>query len=159
MKFYQRSPHINILMIRIPYQGLINQKLEGGQGQKEKNFELNEFKLTWSSYIHELYANQTCWIRWYNLFARLKCNFSVKCNLNDQIDVLRYLKTISHRQWFNFRVRLHFDHFASLELCLAWIASVFGSFCLHLYFQSIKNFKFHAKVALHQYFYLDSGLT
>jgi len=46
VKFYQRSPHINILMIRISYQGLINQKLEGGQGQKEKNFEFNEFKLT-----------------------------------------------------------------------------------------------------------------
>ena len=44
VKFYQLSPHINILMIRIPYQGLINQKLEGGQGQKEKYFEFNKFK-------------------------------------------------------------------------------------------------------------------
>ena len=43
VKFYQLSPHINFLMIRIPYQGLINQKLEGGQGQKEKYSELYQF--------------------------------------------------------------------------------------------------------------------
>ena len=44
VKFYQRSSQINIFMIRVCYQGLIYRKLEGDQGQKEKDCPFNEIK-------------------------------------------------------------------------------------------------------------------
>ena len=42
VKFYQLSSHINIFIIRVRYQCLINQKLEGGHEQKEKYALFNE---------------------------------------------------------------------------------------------------------------------